>query len=135
LKAIIGGSHPYEFQPPDLPDGSDPALFLRHVYRLYGIDFDQLPAEMQKKFLTADCRAWAATAQPRASQEHLLASITAPCLIYAGEQDDAVFEKAKQAVTRIADCRFVAVPGLHAPAFQNSAAILPQALAFLAKPH
>src|SRR5262249_10828234 len=86
LKAAIGGQHPYEnVVPPDLPDGSNSELFLRNLFQRLSADFDQVPAELKRKLLAADCRAWAAAQQSRPSQEHLLANVTAPCLIYAGE--------------------------------------------------
>ena len=134
LKAIIGGAHPYGRKlPPGRPDGSDPLEFNRAFWKAIGVDFDSLPSHQQNKLLANDTRALAASFTDRASSAALLPAITVPSLMYAG-QEDGLFAQAKEGAALVPNCRFITVPGNHAPAFWNSVAIVPHVLKFLAEP-
>ena len=62
-----------------------------------------------------------------------VAEITAPALVYAGDQD-TLFAGARRAAEAIAGATFVALPGLnHALAFRRREAIVPHVRAFLTR--
>ena len=130
-KAVLGGVQPYERKAaPFQSDGSNAEAFMRELAGRFGMDFDSLPADYRNKMLAADCRALAVAQQDRASFEALLAGVRTPCLMYAGDKD-GLYEQARKGAAAIPGCTFLTVPGGHVQAFQNSAAILPQATAFL----
>jgi pimeloyl-ACP methyl ester carboxylesterase len=132
-KAVLGGVHPYERKTtPYQSDGSNPEEFMRDLSKRMGLEFDSLPAELRKKLLQFDCRALVANQRDRASHEAFLPGIRTPCLMYAGDKD-GLYEQARKGAAAIPGCAFVTVPGAHVPAFNNSAAILPHVLKFLAE--
>lgn len=95
-----------------------------------------LPPEARAGWLANDPLALAASTDATAADPDLgarLAEITAPALVYAGDQD-TLFAGARRAAEAIAGATFVALPGLnHALAFRRREAILPQVRDFLAQ--
>jgi pimeloyl-ACP methyl ester carboxylesterase len=132
-KAVLGGAHPYERKAtPYQSDGRNPEEFMRELGKRMGMDFESFPAELRKKLLQFDCRALVANQRDRPSHEAPLPGIRTPCLMYAGDKD-GLYEQARKGAAAIPDCPFVTVPGAHVQAFNNSAAILPHVLKFLAE--
>ena len=120
---IIGGMSPY-------PQVSEEERFvarlntmtglgaLASALRLLGNDFEALRAFRQ------NVSGWPSTGD-------LLSSITAPCLLYAGERDP-FHDGAKEATKHIQHASFVSIPGLtHTETFNRSDLILPHAKRFL----
>ena len=65
------------------------------------------------------------------AMDHLLPSITVPCLLYAGEKDP-FHDGAKEAAKHIQHAGFFSVPGLeHTETFEHSELVLPHAKRFL----
>ncbi|MCJ7608518.1 hypothetical protein MUP00_02455 [Candidatus Bathyarchaeota archaeon] len=63
--------------------------------------------------------------------DDLLPSITAPCLLYAGEKDP-MHDGTKEAVKHIQHASFVSIPGLeHGDVFERSDLVIPHAKKFL----
>jgi pimeloyl-ACP methyl ester carboxylesterase len=99
-------------------------------------DLGPFPPAVRRDFLANDPLALAAVFEAFATLPDLgerLAEITAPTLIYAGDQDEN-FGGAQRAAQAIPDAIFVALPGQnHAQAHYAAEAILPQVRAFLAR--
>ena len=63
--------------------------------------------------------------------EETISTTTLPCLLYIGE-DDPGYDVAKASVGRLANVRFVSLPGLdHYQASQRSDLVLPYVVRFL----
>lgn len=99
-------------------------------------DLGPFPPAVRRDFLANDPRALAVVFEAFATLPDIgerVAEITAPTLIYAGDQD-APFGGAQRAAAAIPDAIFVALPGQnHAQAIYAAEAILPQVRAFLAR--
>ncbi len=71
-------------------------------------------------------------ARPRTSLMNGLSQMNLPCLLYAGELEDA-YRNGPAAAQQMPDARFVSLPGLdHGGAGVTVDAIMPHVLAFLA---
>jgi pimeloyl-ACP methyl ester carboxylesterase len=131
---VIGGQHPF---------ARDQAGFRQWLRNGITGGGDVLVAEAEKmvgpirqsyaaRLRAADLHAWLAVAQDRVTIEDILASMTMPCCLYAGE-DDPMFVQAKAASERILNARFFSIPGLsHLQAFVESSLVLPPVIEFLA---
>jgi pimeloyl-ACP methyl ester carboxylesterase len=136
---ILGGTSPYAT---DRPDNAGVVAELRQgtmedfVAAMEARVGSPLPPEARAGWLANDPLALAASADASATQPDLgarIAEITAPTLIYAGDQD-APFAGARRAAEAIPGATFVALSGLnHALAFRTREAILPHVRAFLAR--
>ena len=130
---IIGGAHPYERRLPSSsrPDGSDPEAFVGAFFERMGLDRAGLSAEQEAAVLDIAFRASAASQQDRPGLENVLPSMTMPCLLYVGEEDDN-FPQVQACVQRIPKVTLVSFPGLNHPeAFYRADLVLPHALKFL----
>ncbi len=93
-----------------------------------------IPPVARKSLLEND--PWALIAMTKAGQEwpgiaDILAEITIPCLIYAGEADP-LYAGAKEGATHIPTARFISLPGLdHFGALFASDLVLPHVKKFL----
>lgn len=125
---MIGGAHPY-------------ASNKGHLRRRYSqireeweaqIESMEIPALFRARVLKNDLQALLAAAQDRADMSDVLATISVPCLIYAGEADEPVYPRAKQCVSQIANATFLSLPRLnHGDAYLQSELILPHLINFL----
>jgi pimeloyl-ACP methyl ester carboxylesterase len=128
---VLGGAHPYA-DPAEAflgVDGSDPEVFIAAMERFARI---RATPEVRERLLQNDLRALAAAMHPRASQEAELPRMRTPALLYVGDQDPRL-EAVRQCAAAMPQAQFLALPGLdHSSAFQRSASVVPQVLAFLA---
>jgi pimeloyl-ACP methyl ester carboxylesterase len=134
LSLIIGGQHPYAQSMDEL----------RQLVR-YGVEngpegfvakweeeLGPLSSEIRERMLAYDYDALLAVAQDRESLEAVLPTMRMPCLIYAGEMDEA-YPLAKECAKQIANVTFVTLPGLdHSQALMRSDKALPHIKRFLA---
>jgi len=130
---IIGGQHPYEQK----MDG------LRQLVR-YGVEkgpeafvtmweenFGRLSLSAKERMLKCDYEALLSVAQDRETLEDILPTIKMPCLLYAGEMDEA-YPVAKKCARQIVNAKFVSLRGLdHGGAITCSDKILPHIKRFL----
>jgi pimeloyl-ACP methyl ester carboxylesterase len=80
----------------------------------------------------ADLQALLAAAVDRSSLEEMLPGIQMPCLLYAGEGDEAICPGAEAASRLIQNASFFSLPGLsHAGAMKRSDLVLPRVVPFL----
>lgn len=85
--------------------------------RIRGNDYEALYAIWQRGPMVVD--------------NDLLAQISVPCLLYAGDRD-ASYDGVKEAAKHIPDASFISIPSLaHSPAYERSEFILPHAMRFL----
>ncbi|MBV7336458.1 alpha/beta fold hydrolase [Chloroflexi bacterium TSY] len=126
---MIGGAHPY-------------ARNREHVRRRYSQTREEweaqiesnteMPPALKARVLKNDLQALLAAAQDRADISDVLPTISVPCLVYAGEADEAVYRQAKQCVSQITNVTFFSLPGLtHGNAYLRSDLILPHIIKFL----
>lgn len=127
---IIGGTHPYP----------ESLAFIRKLVEgemSVILDlWDNVSAPLQQKTRRqllehdpAPLRACVAKDNPDMS--HVLSSMTMPCLVYVGEDDDRL-EGAKECATHIPNGTFVSLPGLdHLEAYVRSDLVLPHIIQFL----
>jgi len=126
---MIGGAHPY-------------ARHRAHVRRQYSQPREEweaqieshpeMPPTLKARVLKNDLQALLAAAQDRADLSDVLPTISVPCLVYAGEADEAVYRQAKQSVAQLANGTFFSLPGLdHGKAYLRSDLSLPHILNFL----
>ena len=110
-------------------DGSDPEAFVaEYEKRILG---ERMPPDARTRVLRSDTQALAAFLQDRPSHEDILPNLKMPCLIYAGDKDQA-HAKARATARQIAHAVFVTLEGLnHAGAFIHSDRILPHVTDFL----
>jgi pimeloyl-ACP methyl ester carboxylesterase len=135
-RLIIGGAHPYanpgggafyELIKDGVSHGCD--ALIAGLEKMTG---QPLPDADAKDIREADLEAWLTMAgQARENMENILAGMTMPCCIYAGDADDR-FADAKLASTRIANAHFFVLPGLdHIQAYEASSKALPRVMEFL----
>jgi len=129
---IVGGSHA---EATDFgtrlrgADGRDPEAFVAAYEK--NILGERMPDERRARVLASDTQALAAFMQDRPSYEDLLPNLKLPCLLYAGDQDQA-FSKTRSTAQRIPHAVFVTLEGLnHAGAFFHSDRVLPHVTDFL----
>ena len=110
-------------------DGADPEAFVSAFEnRIIG---ERLPDETRAQLLNTDTQALAAAMQNRPSHEEFLPLMSMPCLVYAGDKDQA-FAKAQATARQIPHAVFVTLEGLnHAGAFIHSDRIVPHVTDFL----
>lgn len=130
---LLGGQHPY----PQTMSGArewlrvgkqqGPESFIDLWEREVG---PVLPAE-RERMRGFDFAAMLAAAKDRESLESSLAGIRVPCLLFAGEEDEAA-ARAKQAATTIPGAQFVALPKLgHGQTMARLDLVVPAVLNFL----
>jgi pimeloyl-ACP methyl ester carboxylesterase len=131
---IIGGQHPYA----QSLDG------LRQIVR-HGIEngaeafvamweenFSPLSPQQKRRMLAYDFVALMAVAQDRPSLEAVLPTMTMPCLLIVGEQDD-VYSAAKACARQMPNVSLVTLPGLdHGETIRRSDLTLLHVKRFLA---
>ncbi len=144
---IIGGSTPYED-----PEGSLGRLkamlqicerglekgvdaFIEGLVTEWGV---KLSPAHQEHLRSLDLHVMVALGRQRISEQldfrDLLPSMTIPCLIYAGDEDEPVHSRSKQAAVTVPNATFVSLPGFdHEGAGARGDLILPHVEAFLAK--
>ncbi len=131
---IIGGQHPYaqnmdglrQFVRYGVENG--PEAFVAMWERELGA----LSSESRERMLAYDYEAHLVVAQDRESLEAVLPTMRIPCLLYAGEMDEA-YPLAKECAKQIANVTFVTLPGLdHMQAIMRSDEVLPHVKRFLA---
>ncbi len=130
---IIGGAHPYGRRLPvaSRPDGADPEAFLDTYFQIMGLDRGAFSPAEEAEFLDNDFRALAASLQDRPSLEDILPTMTMPCLLYAGAEDDN-FPQVQACVEHIPQGSLVSIPGVNHPeAFYRAELVLPHAMKFL----
>lgn len=126
---IIGGAHPY-------------ARNREHVRRQYSQtrekwaaqieSNEEMPPAFKARVLKNDLQALLAAAQDRTDISDVLPTISVPCLLYAGETDEAVYRHAKQCVPQLTNVTFFSLPGLsHGTAYVRGDLILPYIIRFL----
>lgn len=110
-------------------DGSDPEAFVAaYEKRILG---ERMPDDSRARILRSDTQALAAFVRDRPSHEDILPNLKMPCLVYAGDKDQA-YAKAQATAHQIPDAVFVTLEGLnHAGAFRYSDRILPHVTDFL----
>lgn len=132
---IIGGQHPYaqnmdglrQFVRVGVENG--PEAFVAMWEKEYGA----LSSEARERMLAYDFATHLVIAQDRDSLEAVLPTIRMPCMLYAGEMDEA-YPLAKKCAKQIANVTFVTLPGLdHGGAIMRSDVVLPHVKRFLAK--
>ena len=131
---IIGGSHPYGRRLPDAsrPDGADPEAFLDTLFQRMELDRAAFSPAEEAEYLDNDFRALAASYQDRPSLEDILPTMTMPCLLYVGGEDEYFFPQVQSCVEHIPRGRFVSIPGVNHPeAFYRAELVLPHAMNFL----
>lgn len=116
---IIGGQHPFARDQSGfrqwLREGitAGPDVLLASFQRMVGPISDAYAARLR----AADPEAWLAACADRVSVEDVLATMTMPSCLYAGEADP-LFDQMRSAAERIPDARFFSLPGLsHLQAF------------------
>ena len=129
---IVGGSHA---EATDFGtrlrgvDGRDPEAFV--VAYETNILGERMPEQARARVLASDTQALAAFMQDRPSYEDILPNLKMPCLLYAGDKDQA-FLKTRSTAQRIPHAVFVTLQGLnHAAAFIQSDRVLPHVTDFL----
>ena len=128
---IIGGAHPY---PEDLsPVRKLVESEMSVILDLWDNVSAPLKQETRKQLLEhnpAPLRA--IVAKDRPDMSHVLPSITMPCLVYIGKDEDRL-EGAQECVKHMPNGTFVSFPGLdHLEAQVRSDIVLPQIVKFLA---
>lgn len=130
---IIGGQHPYERSMEDLRQSArfgienGPEAFAD----LWEEDSDPLTPQQRARFRTYDFDALLAVAVDRPNLEDVLPTMTMPCLLYVGEQDE-VFSQVNQCAKKIPGVHLVTLPGLdHGQAVTRSDLVLPHIRRFL----
>ncbi len=130
---IIGGQHPYaqsmdglrQFIQYGVENG--PEAFVATWER----EFGALSSEAKERMLAYDFAAHLVIAQDRESLEAVLPMIRMPCLLYAGEMDEA-YPLAKKCAEQIVNVTFVTLPGLdHMGALKRIDEVLPHVKKFL----
>lgn len=130
---IIGGQHPYaqdmdglrQFVQYGLENG--PEAFVAMWERELGA----LSSEAKERMLAYDFATHLVIAQDRESLEAVLPMIRTPCMLYAGEMDEA-YPLAKKCAEQIANVTFVTLPGLdHMGAIKQIDKVLPHVKRFL----
>lgn len=110
-------------------DGRDPEAFVSAYEK--NILGERMPEEARARVLRSDTQALAAFMQDRPSHEDILPDLKVPCLVYAGDKDQA-YAKAQATARQIPHAVFVTLEGLsHAGAFIHSNRILPHVTDFL----
>ena len=123
------GSHLRVFSGNLMNGRADPEAFVSAFEnRIIG---ERLPDETRAQLLNTDTQALAAAMQNRPSHEEFLPLMSMPCLVYAGDKDQA-FAKAQATARQIPHAVFVTLEGLnHAGAFIHSDRIVPHVTDFL----
>jgi len=129
---IVGGSHA---EATDFgtrlrgADGRDPEAFVAaYEEKILG---ERMREEARARVLKSDTQALAAFMQDRPSHEAILPNLKMPCLIYAGDKDQA-YARAQATARQIRHAVFVTLEGLnHAGAFIHSDRVVPHVTDFL----
>ncbi len=96
-----------------------------------GLDRAALSPAEEAEFFDNDFRALAASLQDRPSLEDILPTMTMPCLLYVGEEDDN-FPQVQACVEQIPQGSLVSIPGVNHPeAFYRAELVLPLTMKFL----
>jgi pimeloyl-ACP methyl ester carboxylesterase len=135
---IIGGQHPY---PQDMEELRQLARLgiekgPEAVVALLGGEPRTLSSEtrerMYQRMLAYDYEAFLSAFQDRESLAAVLPTMSMPCLLYAGDRDEA-YPLAKQCAEQMANVTFVTLPGLdHNQVLMQSDEVLPHVKRFLA---
>jgi len=132
---IIGGQHPYaqnmdglrQFVQFGVENG--PEAFVAMLERELGL----LSSEARERMLAYDFATHLVIAQDRDSLEAVLPTIRMPCMLYAGEMDEA-YPLARKCAEQIANVTLITLPGLdHMGAFMRIDEVLPHVKKFLAE--
>jgi pimeloyl-ACP methyl ester carboxylesterase len=130
---VIGGQHPFarnqsafrQMIREGIAGGGD--AFVAGFEKIFG----RIPDAYAERLRTADLEAYLAAAHDRVGVDDILATMTMPCCLYAGEADP-IFTLARSASERIPDAAFFSLPALsHSQTFVASGSVLPQVMAFL----
>ncbi len=131
---ILGGMHPYGRQlPPDSQlDGDDPEAFVDALMGRLGVDQTAIPPVLREALFANDFKALAAAQQDFPSLAEIIPTMTMPSLLYAGENDETYYAKARACAQELPNASFFSLPGHdHAEAFRASKLVLPHVTAFL----
>ena len=132
---IIGGQHSYaqnmdglrRFVQYGVENG--PEAFVAMLERELGL----LSSEARERMLAYDFATHLVIAQDRDSLEAVLPTIRMPCMLYAGEMDEA-YPLARKCAEQIANVTLITLPGLdHMGAFMRIDEVLPHVKKFLAE--
>lgn len=130
---IIGGQHPYAQNMDEVRQlvrygvENGPEAFVAK----WAAELGALSSESRERMLAYDYEALLAVAQDRESLEDVLPTMRMPCLIYAGEMDEA-YPLAKECAKQIANVTFVTIPGLnHSETLMRIDEVLPHVKRFL----
>ncbi len=127
---ILGGAHCYAdrmgaFQDVDV---ADPEACLAALERFVGL---RTTPEIREQLCWNEPQALVAAMHDRDSLEDVMPSMTMPCLLYVGE-DDQRFRQVEACFKQMPTATFVSFPGLdHSQANMRSDLILPHILTFL----
>lgn len=133
---IIGGQEPHQFPPEAFErfiqlyrEGMEAAVALIEE----GLGRKMRP-EGKARILANDVEALMARLEERRDEpgmEEVLPTMTMPCLVYMGEDDD-LYPRAEEWVKQMPNVTFVSLPGLHhMTAFTRSDLVLPHVTRFL----
>lgn len=131
---ILGGMHPYgrTLPPGSQLDGGDPDAFVNAFMGRLGIDQAAMPSEIREELFANDFEALAAAQQDFPSLADVVPTMTLPCLLYAGENDETYYTQARACAKQLTHATFFSLPGLdHAAGFREAALVLPHVMAFL----
>ena len=135
---IIGGQHPYAQDMEEMRQLARLGIEKgpEAVVALLGGEPRTLSAEtrerMYQRMLACDYEAFLAAFQDRESLEAVLPTMGMPCLLYAGDRDEA-YPLAKACAEQMANVTFVTLPGLdHNQVLMQSDEVLPHVKRFLA---
>jgi len=132
-RLVVGGQHPFarsmghlrQMVCAGINGGTD--AFLAAFRQVFGPAEGAFAARLRR----ADLRAYLALSQDRVGLDELLAVISIPCCLYAGEADD-LYEQARIASHQIPGATFFSLPGLdHCEAFSRADLAIPPVLRFL----
>ncbi len=130
LSLVILGAQPYG----QSAEGMRQGLRMGMEAFISSMESRGLPSspEQRARRLRNDTEALLASAEDLPDVSDVLPSMTMPCLVCAGEKDEAVFEKARESVKHMPSATFVALPGLnHIESFFKSELVIPHVAAFL----
>ena len=135
---IIGGQHPYAQDMEEMRQLARLGIEKgpEAVVALLGGEPRTLSAEtrerMYQRMLACDYEAFLAAFQDRESLEAVLPTMGMPCLLYAGDRDEA-YPLAKACAEQMANVTFVTLPGLdHNQVLMQSDEVLPHVKRLLA---
>ena len=135
---IIGGRHPYAQEMDEMRQilryavENGPQAFVARWGEEPRALLSQTRQRMRERMLTWDYEALLAAAQDRESLEAVLPTMNMPCLLYAGDRDEA-HPLVRQCAGQIANATFVSLPGRdHMEVLLRPDEVLPHVKSFLA---